>query len=151
MYYDSAVAAREAIRADFARAFLLPGDAASSSMGSSPWDSSTGTGSADASKASGVHCILAPTVRSPVLTMASALQAASSSPEELYGEDTFTVPASLAGLPAVSVPFGGTLVTLKEGSKHLAPCSVQLIGRPHDEAVILGLAGQLEQVAWNSC
>ncbi|WP_432174035.1 amidase [Streptomyces sp. Tue6028] len=48
-----------------------------------------------------------------------------------------TPPWNLTGWPAMSVPFG----TLPGG----APCAVQLVGRPGSEALLLDLAGRLEQ------
>ncbi|MER6136323.1 amidase family protein [Streptomyces sp. NPDC001815] len=49
-----------------------------------------------------------------------------------------TPPWNLTGWPAMSVPFG----VLPSG----APCAVQLVGRPGSEAVLLELAGQLEEL-----
>jgi amidase len=48
----------------------------------------------------------------------------------------FTVPWNVSGQPAAAVPAGFTDTGL--------PLSVQMIGRPHDEATLLSLAGQLE-------
>ncbi|MFF0792222.1 amidase [Streptomyces spiralis] len=48
-----------------------------------------------------------------------------------------TPPWNLTGWPAMAVPFG----TLPSG----APCAVQLVGRPGSEAVLLGLAEQIER------
>ncbi len=60
-------------------------------------------------------------------------------PVAMYLNDVFTVPASLAGLPGVSVPAG-------LGSDGL-PLGLQLIGRPFDEATVLRVAGALEAAA----
>ena len=55
----------------------------------------------------------------------------------MYLNDVFTVPASLAGLPAMSVPAGLSADGL--------PLGLQVIGRPMDEAAVLdaGLAIEL--------
>lgn len=58
-------------------------------------------------------------------------------PLKMYLSDIMTVPASLAGLPAVSVPIG------TGGDSHL-PVGLQIIGRQKDDAQILALAGQIE-------
>ncbi|MEU3522274.1 amidase [Streptomyces sp. NPDC038707] len=50
----------------------------------------------------------------------------------------FTPPWNLTGWPAMSVPVG----TLPSG----APCAVQLVGRPGTEPVLLGVAGELEEL-----
>jgi aspartyl-tRNA(Asn)/glutamyl-tRNA(Gln) amidotransferase subunit A len=74
--------------------------------------------------------ILAPTTPSA----AFALGEKSADPLEMYLNDVFSVPASLAGLPAMSVPAGLN----REG----LPLGLQLIGRPFDEQGVLnaGLA-----------
>jgi aspartyl-tRNA(Asn)/glutamyl-tRNA(Gln) amidotransferase subunit A len=51
----------------------------------------------------------------------------------------FTVPASLAGLPAISVPAGLSTDGL--------PLGLQLSGRAFDEATVLRAAGVLEGAA----
>ena len=58
-------------------------------------------------------------------------------PVKMYLADILSVPASLAGLPAVSVPAGKT----KEG----LPVGVQIIGKMESDAKILALADDLEE------
>ena len=57
-------------------------------------------------------------------------------PVKMYLADIMTVPASLAGLPAISVPAGTTADGL--------PVGVQLIGRRRDDAKLLALAKSME-------
>ena len=58
-------------------------------------------------------------------------------PLKMYLSDVFTVPANLAGLPAVSVPCG-------EGASGL-PVGVQLTGRAFGEALLLQIARAIER------
>ena len=55
-------------------------------------------------------------------------------PAEIYKADIMTVPASLAGLPAVSLPFG------ESGG---FPGAVQLIGKQGSDMLLLEIAGRL--------
>lgn len=57
---------------------------------------------------------------------------------QLY--DVFTVPSSLAGLPAVSVPAGTS-------ETNGLPVGLQVIGRPYDEETILRTAGVIESIS----
>ena len=57
-------------------------------------------------------------------------------PLAAYLSDLCTVPASLAGIPAISVPVYG---------ESALPCGVQLMGRRCGEQEILGAAYYLEQ------
>ncbi len=73
----------------------------------------------------------------PVAPMpAFALGANTADPIKMYLADIMTVPASLAGLPAISVPAGKTSAGL--------PVGVQLIGKRRADAQLLALAKSLE-------
>ena len=57
----------------------------------------------------------------------------------MYLNDVFTVPANLAGLPAISVPAGLSVEGL--------PLGLQITGRAFDEETVLRVAGVLESAA----
>ena len=57
-------------------------------------------------------------------------------PIKMYLADIMTVPASLAGLPALSVPAGATEAGL--------PVGIQLIGQQRSDASLLALANEVE-------
>jgi aspartyl-tRNA(Asn)/glutamyl-tRNA(Gln) amidotransferase subunit A len=82
-----------------------------------------------------VDAILAPTAPSA----AFAIGENSDDPVAMYLNDVFTVPASLAGLPAISVPAGLSADGL--------PLGLQIIGRAFDEEGVLRVAGVLEAAA----
>ena len=63
----------------------------------------------------------------------------SDDPIAMYLNDVFTVPASMAGLPGISVPAG----LADDG----LPLGLQLIGRAFDEETVLRVAGVLEEAA----
>ncbi|MET0250964.1 MAG: Asp-tRNA(Asn)/Glu-tRNA(Gln) amidotransferase subunit GatA [Novosphingobium sp.] len=79
--------------------------------------------------------ILAPTAPSA----AFALGDKTSDPLSMYLNDVFAVPASLAGLPAMSVPAGLN----REG----LPLGLQIIGKPFDEQGVLDAGLAIEQRA----
>ncbi|KKA29834.1 hypothetical protein TD95_000428 [Thielaviopsis punctulata] len=81
-----------------------------------------------------VDFILAPTAP----TTAPLLADVQKTPVDAYANDVFTVPASLAGLPAVSVP-----VEIK-GAQDVA--GLQLVGQFWDDARVLGMAKALSQI-----
>ena len=62
-----------------------------------------------------------------------------SDPLALYLEDIYTVPVNLAGLPAISIPCG-------VGIESKMPVGFQIIAKPFDEATLLRVAHQLEQI-----
>lgn len=70
----------------------------------------------------------------PTCPTTAAKLGAQTDPEKTHGLDAFAAPASLAGLPAVSVPFGRS-----EG----LPVGVQLIGRANCERTVLDLGKAL--------
>jgi aspartyl-tRNA(Asn)/glutamyl-tRNA(Gln) amidotransferase subunit A len=70
---------------------------------------------------------------------AFALGEKSDDPLAMYLNDVFTVPSSLAGLPAMSVPGGLDSAGL--------PLGLQIIGRPLDEQGVLNAGLAIEQRA----
>jgi aspartyl-tRNA(Asn)/glutamyl-tRNA(Gln) amidotransferase subunit A len=82
-----------------------------------------------------VDCLLAPTAPSA----AFAIGDQSDDPVAMYLNDMFTVPANLAGLPALSVPAGLSADGL--------PLGLQLIGRAFDEAMVLRVGDAIERAA----
>ena len=60
-------------------------------------------------------------------------------PIKMYLNDVFTVPASMAGVPAISVPAGLAANGL--------PLGLQVIGRHFDEETVFAVAGAIERAA----
>jgi aspartyl-tRNA(Asn)/glutamyl-tRNA(Gln) amidotransferase subunit A len=81
-----------------------------------------------------VDAILTPTTPSPAFGVGENLD-----PVTMYLNDVFTVPASLAGLPGISVPAGLSADGL--------PLGLQLIGRAFEESTICNVARVIEQAA----
>lgn len=79
--------------------------------------------------------ILTPTAPSTAFAIGEKMD----DPVQMYLNDVFTVPASLAGLPGMSVPAG-------LGANGL-PLGLQLLGRPFDEATVLRVGQVLEKAA----
>ncbi|OIO38254.1 MAG: Asp-tRNA(Asn)/Glu-tRNA(Gln) amidotransferase GatCAB subunit A [Candidatus Omnitrophica bacterium CG07_land_8_20_14_0_80_50_8] len=84
-----------------------------------------------------VDAILSPTAPSPAFKLGEK----AASPLEMYLSDIYTIPANLAGVPALSVP-GGT--DHSTGGKDL-PLGLQFIGKPFDEGTLYQLAYAFEQ------
>jgi len=82
-----------------------------------------------------VDAILTPTAPSD----AFAVGANEDDPIKMYLNDVFTVPASLAGLPGISVPAGLSARGL--------PLGLQVLGRMFDEATVVRVGRALEQAA----
>jgi aspartyl-tRNA(Asn)/glutamyl-tRNA(Gln) amidotransferase subunit A len=82
-----------------------------------------------------VDCLLTPTAPSA----AFAIGDNSDDPVAMYLGDVFTVPANLAGLPALSVPAGLTPDGL--------PLGLQVIGRAFDEETVLRVGQAIERAA----
>lgn len=79
--------------------------------------------------------LISPTAPTPAFD----LGANTDDPIKMYLADAMTVPPSLAGLPAISVPAGSSSAGL--------PIGVQLIGKAKDDALLLGLIRSMEQAA----
>lgn len=86
-----------------------------------------------------VDCIITPSAPH----VAFKLGAQSSDPLKMYLEDIFMSPASLAGLPALSLPSG--FAEPDDGATAM-PVGTQFIGRRFDEATLLAIGNVLEQV-----
>ena len=82
-----------------------------------------------------VDCILTPTAPSAAFAIGEKTE----DPIAMYLNDVFTVPANLAGVPAISVPAGLS----GEG----LPLGLQITGRAFDEETVLRAAGVLESAA----
>jgi len=82
-----------------------------------------------------VDVLLTPTAPSPAFAIGEKMD----DPIAMYLNDVFTVPASLAGLPGISVPAGLSGDGLPEG--------LQLIARPFDEETMFRAARALEEAA----
>ena len=86
-----------------------------------------------------VDCILTPTAPSAAFAIGEKTQ----DPIAMYLNDVFTVPANLAGVPAISVPAGLSGDGL--------PLGLQITGRAFDEETVLCVAGVLESAAQVRC
>jgi len=77
--------------------------------------------------------ILAPTTAAPAFRLDEKLH----DPIEMYLSDTYTIPANLAGVPALSLPMGLSCTGL--------PLGLQLMASHFDEATLLQTAAALER------
>ncbi|MSP83707.1 MAG: Asp-tRNA(Asn)/Glu-tRNA(Gln) amidotransferase subunit GatA [Alphaproteobacteria bacterium] len=82
-----------------------------------------------------VDLVLAPTAPSAAFAIGEKMD----DPIAMYLNDVFTVPANLAGLPAISVPAGLSADGL--------PLGLQLIGRAFEEDMVLAAAKTIEDAA----
>jgi aspartyl-tRNA(Asn)/glutamyl-tRNA(Gln) amidotransferase subunit A len=82
-----------------------------------------------------VDCILTPTAPSAAFAIGEKTE----DPIAMYLNDVFTVPANLAGVPAISVPVGLSGDGL--------PLGLQITGRAFDEETVLRVAEVLETAA----
>lgn len=81
-----------------------------------------------------VDVILTPTTPTPAFKIGEKMD-----PVTMYLNDVFTVPASLAGLPGISVPAGF--------SAHGTPLGLQLIGKAFNEETLFKVAAVIEGAA----
>ncbi len=82
-----------------------------------------------------VDALLTPTTPSAAFAQGEKMD----DPVTMYLNDIFTVPASMAGIPGISVPVGLDAAGL--------PLGLQLLGRPFDEEGLFALGSVLEQAA----
>ncbi len=79
-----------------------------------------------------VDVILAPTAPTPAFKIGEKVE----DPLQMYLSDVFTVSANLAGIPAISVPFGA--------DRRGLPIGIQILGKHFDESAVLCAAAALE-------
>ena len=79
-----------------------------------------------------VDAIVCPTAPTPAFKLGEK----TSDPLSMYLSDVYTLPASLAGLPAISVPCAPTKTGL--------PVGLQVIGRPLEETTVLSIGAASE-------
>lgn len=84
------------------------------------------------------HVLLSPTAP----TVAFSLGRQTSDITEVYAGDRLTIPANLAGIPALSVPCG---FSNPEGESGELPCGLQIMGRRWDEGTVLGVGQAFEE------
>jgi aspartyl-tRNA(Asn)/glutamyl-tRNA(Gln) amidotransferase subunit A len=82
-----------------------------------------------------VDAILTPTAPSAAFGIGEKMD----DPVTMYLNDVFTVPASLAGVPAMSVPGGLSAEGL--------PLGLQVIGRHFDEETVFAVSAAIERAA----
>ncbi|KAJ1917844.1 Trimeric GatFAB AmidoTransferase(AdT) complex subunit [Mycoemilia scoparia] len=132
-YFLKAQKLRRLIQKDFDTAFNLPNLLATENN----------PGSAVYNKDGGVDAILMPTsvTAAPEIptSPSSDLEAKNKDPTAAYVNDIMTVPASLAGLPAISIPAGLS-------SSNGLPLSLQLVGQFGDDDLVLDIARHIHNI-----
>ncbi|KAK3363490.1 amidase signature domain-containing protein [Lasiosphaeria hispida] len=147
-YFIKAQKVRRLVRRDFDRAFALanplldepePFDL-SDLLEDVPMENKLGP--------AGVDFLLCPTAPTLAPKLEDVVGAEGQSPVDAYVNDVFTVPASLAGLPAVSIP----MRVAAEGGDENAPntAGLQLIGQYWDDARLLAAAEAVMEVLGGS-
>ena len=125
-YFIKAQKVRALVRRDFNRVFTLPNPLLDAAHGSR--------------NENGIDVLLAPTAptRPPRLDDISERSAV-----DAYRNDVLTVPASLAGLPAISVPTQGLRTEDSEGPGHIG---IQVMAQYADEPMLFQAAEVLENL-----
>jgi aspartyl-tRNA(Asn)/glutamyl-tRNA(Gln) amidotransferase subunit A len=107
------------------------------------WESGPGLDTSSASDFSGkVDFILCPTAPTPPLRLECI---ENQTPVEAYINDVFTVPASMAGLPAISIPWGRN-ASAEAKAQDLEPgmnVGLQIIGQFGRDHQVIGFAKRL--------
>jgi aspartyl-tRNA(Asn)/glutamyl-tRNA(Gln) amidotransferase subunit A len=82
-----------------------------------------------------VDALLTPTAPSAAFAQGDNMD----DPVKMYLNDVFTVPASMAGVPAMSIPAG------LDGQG--LPLGLQVIGKPFDEETVFAVSAAIERAA----
>ncbi|KAI9751454.1 MAG: Trimeric GatFAB AmidoTransferase(AdT) complex subunit [Candelina submexicana] len=70
-------------------------------------------------------------------------------PTDAYMNDVFTVPASLAGLPAISVPVPIAEADVEDRASPFDNVGMQVIGQYGDDDLVLDVASAIEKIDWD--
>lgn len=101
-------------------------------------------------KSADVDVLVCPTAPSPPPQLSSITGAsATSSPLDVYVNDVFTVPASLAGLPAISVPVTTSGSNKSPEAGEVA--GIQIMGQYGDDELVLRVGELLEGKKLEEC
>jgi Asp-tRNA(Asn)/Glu-tRNA(Gln) amidotransferase A subunit family amidase len=132
-YYKKALQIRRLVQNDFEGILRLP------QLSTLPLDSQNDSRDnlAQLSNEEKVDAVLTPTAPTPAFTLESAY--AHDNPVLLYLNDVMTIPANMAGIPAISVPIAFS----KEG----LPIGLQLMSAALNEVTLLKIAHHLEALA----
>ncbi|KAL8849658.1 MAG: hypothetical protein Q9221_005348 [Calogaya cf. arnoldii] len=130
-YFIRAQKVRRLVQDDFNKVFAMKHPLLQHPEESPPW-----TLSQEVKGEMGVDIIITPTsLNLPPLL--SSLQSDNNDPTKQFQEDVYTVPASLAGLPAISVPAPST---------DWQQVGLQVMGQYGDDEMVLDAARELEEV-----
>lgn len=126
---------------DFDRVFALshPLLPQSSSSSSSPRSVDSKDENRNGKTEEGVDVIISPTSLNFPPLMSELKEQYEKDPTRQFHEDLYTVPASLAGLPAVSVPVSGV-----EGAEDWEKVGLQVMGQYGDDDLVLDVAREIE-------
>jgi aspartyl-tRNA(Asn)/glutamyl-tRNA(Gln) amidotransferase subunit A len=125
-YFIQAQKVRRLVQQDFDKVFATPNHLVTAKSAQNP---------------EGVDVLLCPTAP----TLAPKLsEIQNQKPLHAYMNDVFTVPASLAGLPAISVPVRQDQATSAESTE---AAGMQIIGQYGDDKLVLAVARQLLDAA----
>ncbi|KAL8804769.1 MAG: hypothetical protein Q9182_002361 [Xanthomendoza sp. 2 TL-2023] len=139
-YFIRAQKVRRMVQDDFNRVFALPHPLLPHPATSPPSSSSIESPPTETQN-EGVDIILTPTsLNLPPLLSSFQEDITDNNPTKQFQEDIYTVPASLAGLPAISVPVPVA------GNNDWQHVGLQLVGQYGDDTRVLKAAGALEGV-----
>ena len=133
-YFLKAQKVRRLVRRDFNRVFALPNPLLDKPESFELSELPETVGLEDKWGPTEVDFLLCPTTPTTAPKLEEVLSEEEKDPVSAYMNDVFTVPASLAGLPAISVPMR---VEDKEGT---GMAGLQLIGQYWDDARLLAVA-----------
>ncbi|KAL4972446.1 Glutamyl-tRNA amidotransferase subunit A, mitochondrial [Aspergillus desertorum] len=140
-YFIQAQRIRRLVRHDFDAAFRAEHPLAAKTLTVEPQQQA---------KQTGVDVLVSPTAPSPPPTISDIINTcAKRSPLDAYLNDVFTVPASLAGLPAISVPVSGKGDADNQEGENLA--GIQIIGQYGDDELVLKVGELLEGLGCKTC